>query len=213
MAITIPTTDGPMTLWEPELEEIQKRHPSVDVVRELERFAEYIGKDDGRRRSAKIALSGIEGWLKRAVGRGPRPMAKAAPEVEVALAKCIERGLVPVDFQPQGEDFEDQMRSLEAQATIGWYRLHPSAPDSYVPRGQRRLWDDDEERREESAGAAPKPKPSTDLTVVKCEQCQTHMGLFEKDGRQVCAFCRGGITLGSGNVRADLALSALEAVA
>src|SRR6185369_15272312 len=104
-------------------------------------------------KSCSDTLRAIEGWVARRKPAevAPRPLTlpkSVTPErVARALEDCIRRGLVPEGFQPQGQTESEQLSSLAARATVGWHKLHPEPVDDYVPRSQRKLWDDPEQLR------------------------------------------------------------------
>ena len=142
MNVTIPTLDGPQTIWEPEIAALRGEFPLIDVEGELNKYASWLGREDGRIGLASSLPRCISGWLKRAKpAPGMKPRTSIGQDVEDALRRCIERQLVPPDFRPAGQDDHERLGSIKAQATCNWYRRHPDEVSFTVPKGVRLLWE------------------------------------------------------------------------
>jgi hypothetical protein len=86
-----------------------------------------------------------------------------SPELAAKLDDCITRGLVPPDFEPQGDNEREKMNSLSARATVGWHQkyrwTHLQGIEDYVPRSQRLLWNPND----------PSDHPPVDLDTPKSQ--------------------------------------------
>lgn len=138
MSVSIPTTDGTVTIWDNELATLSLDFPGIDVHRETSKLAERIASGKGRPGPSSGALQAVRAWLKHA--RPPKPERAQGQRLQVqdALAECVARGLVPDTFVPAGETDWDQRKSLQAKATQGW---HAKYPDAAWDESRGKLWD------------------------------------------------------------------------